>query len=64
VGFRGTKASPANPKYEDVCTGKTGHVEVYEFEFEGGSSFYEDMVRSFFQFHDPTTKDKQGNDAG
>lgn len=64
VGFRGTKSSPRNPRYEDVCTGTTGHVEVYEFEMKGGCPFYEAMVRAFFQFHDPTTMNKQGNDAG
>jgi peptide-methionine (S)-S-oxide reductase len=64
VGFLGPKDSPKNPSYQDVCTGTTGYVEVYFLEFQGGEEYYEAMVRFFFQFHDPTTANKQGNDAG
>lgn len=64
VGFMGPVSAPPNPNYEDVCTGKTGHVEVYNFEYTGGDEFYEAAVRYFFQFHDPTTLNRQGNDAG
>lgn len=64
VGFMGPASAPSNPSYKDVCSGATGHVEVYHCEFEGGSEFYEAMVRYFFQFHDPTTFNKQGNDKG
>ena len=64
VGFLGPKGSPKNPSYQDVCTGTTGYVEVYDLEFQGGEEYYEAMVRFFFQFHDPTTVNKQGNDAG
>lgn len=58
VGFMGPKSSPSNPSYEDVCTGVTGHVEVYHFEFKGGEEMYENLVKFFFQFHDPTTLNK------
>ena len=64
VGFMGPKSAKKNPNYEEVCTGRTGHVEVYDCEFTGGGLYYEAIVRFFFQFHDPTTMDKQGNDAG
>ena len=60
----GPSTANADPSYEDVCTGRTGHVEVYDFEFTGGSEVYEKLVRFFFQFHDPTTLNKQGNDTG
>jgi peptide-methionine (S)-S-oxide reductase len=64
VGFMGPASAPANPSYQDVCSGRTGHVEVFEFSFTGGAEYYEALVRFFFQFHDPTTQDRQGNDKG
>jgi peptide-methionine (S)-S-oxide reductase len=64
VGFMGPESAPENPSYKDVCSGSTGHVEVYDLEFEGGAEYYEAIVRFFFQFHDPTTFNKQGNDKG
>ena len=39
-----------------------GHVEVYNFEYTGGAQFFEAAVRYFFQFHDPTVLNRQGND--
>lgn len=47
-----------------VCTGTTGHVEVYDLKFEGGETAYENLVKHFFMFHDPTTLNRQGNDRG
>lgn len=64
VGFMGPPNAPENPNYRDVCTGATGHVEVYDFEYSGGSAYYEELVKFFFQFHDPTTLNRQGNDRG
>ena len=64
VGYMGPRSAPPNPTYEDVHTGTTGHVEVFACEFTGGVQYYEDLVRYFFQFHDPTTLDKQGHDSG
>jgi len=64
VGFMGPKDAPANPTYREVCSGATGHVEVFQFEYSGGDEYYEQIVRFFFQFHDPTTPDRQGNDKG
>jgi len=64
VGFMGPADAPDNPTYKEVCGGYTGHVEVYEMKFTGDLNYFEDMVRFFFQFHDPTTKKRQGNDVG
>lgn len=64
VGFMGPVDAPANPSYREVCSGTTNHVEVYHFQYSGGPAQYEALVRYFFQFHDPTTKNRQGNDKG
>eukprot|EP01033_Poteriospumella_lacustris_P004287 gene4287-3060_t len=64
VGFMGPVDAPANPSYREVCSGTTNHVEVYHFQYSGGSAQYEALVRYFFQFHDPTTLNRQGNDKG
>jgi peptide-methionine (S)-S-oxide reductase len=60
----GPESAPASPSYRDVCTGVTGHVEVYSFKFGGGLEAYEALVKFFFMFHDPTSKNRQGNDQG
>ena len=54
----------ANPTYEQVCTGRTGHAEVVKLEFDPAVVSYADILRVFFTLHDPTTKDRQGNDIG
>lgn len=64
VGFMGPENAPQNPTYQQVCSGETGHVEVYQFDYTGGAACYEELVRFFFQFHDPTTANRQGNDRG
>ena len=65
VGFMSPKTdAPENPKYKEVCGGDTTHVEVLQIKFDRNLVSYEDLVRFFFTFHDPTTKDKQGNDRG
>lgn len=64
VGFMGPGDAPKSPTYKEVCTGETGHVEVYKFEYVGGAKMYEELVRYFFQFHDPCQYNKQGNDKG
>ena len=53
-----------NPTYEQVCTKRTGHAEVVQVEFDPAQVSYEDLLRVFFTIHDPTTKDRQGADAG
>lgn len=64
VGFMGPTTAKANPTYREVCSGQTGHVEVYDCEFTGGDATYEKLVRHFYMFHDPTTLNRQGNDVG
>lgn len=53
-----------NPTYKQVCTGTTGHAEVVEVTFDPREISFEDVLRIFFTIHDPTTKDRQGNDVG
>ena len=54
----------AHPTYEQVCNKTTGHAEVVRVEFDPSVLSYEDLLRVFFTIHDPTTKDRQGNDVG
>ncbi|KAL7567501.1 hypothetical protein ACA910_009513 [Epithemia clementina (nom. ined.)] len=55
-----------NPTYRQVCSGTTGHVEVLYVELTEPvtSQKLQDLLQFFFQFHDPTTKNRQGNDVG
>jgi peptide-methionine (S)-S-oxide reductase len=53
-----------NPTYEQVCGGKTGHVEVAEITFDPAVISYEELLEVFFTVHDPTTLNRQGNDVG
>ena len=46
---------PINPSYRQVCTGRTGHVEVLHVELNDPESHFEDLIKFFFLFHDPTT---------
>lgn len=61
-GYAGGKTE--NPTYEQVCTGTTGHAEVTRVEYDPSVIAYSDLLTVFFASHDPTTKDRQGNDAG
>ena len=54
----------ANPTYEEVCGKKTGHVEVVQVSFDPTVISYQELLEVFFTIHDPTTKDRQGNDVG
>jgi peptide-methionine (S)-S-oxide reductase len=54
----------ANPTYEQVCGGDTGHAEVVRVTFDPGVVSFRDLLRVFFTIHDPTTRDRQGNDVG
>ena len=54
----------ADPTYHDVCTGKTGHVEVVRIGFDPDVTSFREILEVFFAIHDPTTRDRQGNDVG
>ncbi|MCM2324241.1 MAG: bifunctional methionine sulfoxide reductase B/A protein [Oligoflexia bacterium] len=62
VGYTGGELE--NPVYEDVKKGDTGHAEAVEVTFDPAKLSYADLLRYFFRLHDPTTPDRQGNDAG
>ena len=53
-----------NPTYQDVCSGKTGHVEVCKITFDPKIITYEAILKVFWKIHDPTTLNKQGADIG
>jgi len=54
----------ANPTYQQVCGGNSGHVEVAEVVFDPEKLTYHDLLEMFFTAHDPTTLNRQGNDVG
>ena len=62
VGYTG--GTLANPKYEDVKSGRTGHAESIEIRFDPDRASYEDILDYFFRLHDPTTLNRQQNDIG
>jgi peptide-methionine (S)-S-oxide reductase len=53
-----------NPSYEDVCTGRTGHAEVIQITYDPAQISFEDLLKVFWQTHDPTTLNQQGHDVG
>ena len=53
-----------NPTYKEICTGQTGHAEVAQIEFDPAQVTYEQILNVFWQAHDPTTLNRQGNDTG
>ncbi|MCC5856695.1 MAG: peptide-methionine (S)-S-oxide reductase MsrA [Ectothiorhodospiraceae bacterium] len=54
----------ANPTYEQVCSGATGHAEVVQLHFDPERIGYRTLLEVFFTIHDPTQLDRQGNDVG
>lgn len=61
-GFSGGKV--ANPSYEEVCTGTTGHAEVVQITFDKNVTDINEIFKVFFTVHDPTTLNRQGADVG
>jgi peptide-methionine (S)-S-oxide reductase len=61
-GYSGGRS--ANPSYQDVCSGTTGHAETVQVTFDPGIISYEDVLHIFFTTHDPTTLNRQGADVG
>ena len=61
-GYMGGES--ANPTYEQVCSGQTGHAEVVQVTFDPAELPYRDLLAVFFTIHDPTTLNRQGNDIG
>jgi len=61
-GYAGGKVR--NPTYEQVCGGKTGHAEVCQIIYFPARISYDELLKVFWKTHDPTTRDRQGNDVG
>ncbi len=62
VGYSG--GTIANPSYQQVCSGQTGHAEVVRVVFDPEIVSYDDLLKIFWESHDPTQGDRQGNDVG
>ncbi len=61
-GYSGGKVK--NPTYKEVCSGLTGHAEVLQITFDPAVISYEELLEVFWNTHDPTTLNRQGNDIG
>lgn len=62
VGYLG--GTLENPTYHDVCTGRTGHAEVVQVDYDPSRLSYDDLLTVFWENHDPTTLNRQGPDVG
>ncbi len=62
VGYMGGKLD--NPTYQDVCSDRTGHAEVVEVTFDPSQVSYNELLKVFWDNHDPTTSNRQGPDIG
>ena len=61
-GYSGGKVN--NPTYEEVCSGSTGHAEVCQLTYDPSKITYTELLEVFWQIHDPTTLNRQGEDVG
>lgn len=61
-GYAG--GTPQSPTYKEVCGGDTGHAEVVQIEYDPAVVSYEKLLETFWQIHDPTSLNRQGNDVG
>jgi len=61
-GYSGGKVE--NPSYDEVCSGRTGHAEAAQVEFDSNVIAFEKLLEVFWHTHDPTTLNRQGNDIG
>lgn len=62
VGYMGGESE--NPSYKEVCTGRTGHAEIVEVVFDPSLVTYRRLLEEFWEMHDPTSLNSQGNDVG
>src|SRR6187200_1540609 len=62
VGYAG--GSTANPTYQEVCSGQTGHAEVVQVVYDPAQISFEQLLKAFWESHDPTQGMRQGNDVG
>jgi len=61
-GYMGGKS--VHPTYQEVCGGRSGHVEVVQVKFDSSLVSFREILEVFFAIHDPTTLNRQGNDVG
>jgi peptide-methionine (S)-S-oxide reductase len=61
-GYAGGESE--DPTYREVCAGETGHAEVVQVTFDGDELGFRELLHVFFSIHNPTTKDREGNDVG